>query len=171
MFSVLRLDEFLIFNMDQCPELWIRPQYDMSASSAVSSVRSSLRYILGAMQMHRSRAPMSRSTIYLDVINKIALCHNSLQVLLFQVAKIAKVWRFLFVKKRRVGIIKCRIRTRPRSVFGGADCQLVIKCSVETWPKKGCVSTLLFKSYLIINELQNSPWLRPAGQFFLSILQ
>jgi hypothetical protein len=49
---------------------------------------------------------MSRSTIYLDVVYKIALCHNSLQVLLFQVAKIAKVWRFLFVKKRRVGIIK-----------------------------------------------------------------
>ena len=53
------------------------------------------------------------------------------------------------------------VGTRPRPVSGGADFQWVIKHGVETWPKKGCVSTLLFKSYLIINELQNSPWPRP----------
>lgn len=96
----------------------------MSASSAVSSVRSSLRYILGAMQMHRSRAPMSRSTIYLDVINKIALCHNSLQVLLFQVAKIAKVWRFLFVKKRRVDSVHF-LQSRFQEFYEPVDVQII----------------------------------------------
>ena len=31
------------------------------------------------------------------------------------------------------------------------------------WPKKGCVSTPWLKWCLIINELQNTPWPRPAG--------
>ena len=30
-----------------------------------------------------------------------------------------------------------------------------------TWTFFGCVSTLLLKYYLIINELQNAPWPRP----------
>ena len=33
---------------------------------------------------------------------------------------------------------------------------------METWPFFGCVSTLLSKYYLIISELQNTPWPRPA---------
>ena len=37
------------------------------------------------------------------------------------------------------------------SVSGGVDFQRVIKRSVETWPKKACVSTLLLRSYLIIS--------------------
>ena len=30
-------------------------------------------------------------------------------------------------------------------------------------PKKACISTLYLKWYLIISELQNTPWLRPAN--------
>ena len=52
--------------------------------------------------------------------------------------------------------------TQPRSVFRVVDYQLVIKCSVETRPKKACVSTLYLKWCLIISELQNTPWPRPA---------
>ena len=33
---------------------------------------------------------------------------------------------------------------------------------METWPKKACVSTPLLKCYLIINQLRNTPWPRPA---------
>ena len=55
------------------------------------------------------------------------------------------------------------VGTRPRHNFGGADFQLVTKQSVETWPKKGCVSTLCLEWYLIINQLRNPPWPRPAG--------
>ena len=53
--------------------------------------------------------------------------------------------------------------TQPRLIFGGVDYQCVIKCSVETLPKKACVSTLYLKWHLIISELQNTPWPRPAN--------
>ena len=52
--------------------------------------------------------------------------------------------------------------TRPRLISGDIDIQIVTKQSVETWPKKGCVSTLSFKWYLIISGLRNAPWPRPA---------
>ena len=55
--------------------------------------------------------------------------------------------------------------TRPRFIFGDVDYQCVIKCSVETRPKKACVSALYLKWYLIISELQNAPWLRPDTAF------
>ena len=48
-------------------------------------------------------------------------------------------------------------------VFRTVEYQLVIKCSVETRPKKACVSTLYLKWCLIISELQNVPWPRPAN--------
>ena len=54
------------------------------------------------------------------------------------------------------------VGTRPRPVSGDADLQWVIKRGVETWPKKGGVSTPGLKWYLIINKLQNTPWPRPA---------
>ena len=59
----------------------------------------------------------------------------------------------------------CKIpgETRPRLIFGDADYQCVIKCSVETRPKKACVSTLYLKWCLIVSELQNAPWPRPAN--------
>ena len=50
-------------------------------------------------------------------------------------------------------------------VFRTIDYQLVIKCSVETRPKKACVSTLYLKWCLIISELQNAPWPRPDTAF------
>ena len=53
--------------------------------------------------------------------------------------------------------------TQPRSAFRAVYYQLVIKCSVETRPKKARISTLYLKWYLIISELQNAPWLRPAN--------
>ena len=53
--------------------------------------------------------------------------------------------------------------TQPRLIFGGVDYQCVIKCSVETRPKKACISTLYLKWCLIISELQNAPWPRPAN--------
>ena len=43
------------------------------------------------------------------------------------------------------------------------DLQGVMKHGVETWPKNGCISTLLQNWYLIISELQIRPWLRPDG--------
>ena len=53
--------------------------------------------------------------------------------------------------------------TRPRLIFGDVDYQCVIKCSVETRPKKACVSTLYLKWYRISSELQNTPWPRPSN--------
>ena len=53
--------------------------------------------------------------------------------------------------------------TQPRLIFGGVDYQYVIKYSVETRQKKACVSTLHLKWCLIISELQNAPWPRPAN--------
>jgi len=41
------------------------------------------------------------------------------------------------------------------------DLQGVIKHGVETWPKNGCVSTLLQNWYLIISELRIRSWPHP----------
>lgn len=54
--------------------------------------------------------------------------------------------------------------------FGGFDYQCVIKCSVETRPKRACVSTLYLKWCLIISELQNAPWPRPDTAFHGEVL-
>ena len=60
--------------------------------------------------------------------------------------------------------------TQPRLIFGGVDYQCVIKCSVETRPKKACVSMLYLKWCLIISELQNAPWPRPDTAFHGEVL-
>ena len=53
--------------------------------------------------------------------------------------------------------------TQSRLIFGGVDYQCVIKYSVETQASFSRVSTLYLKWILIISELQNTPWPRPAN--------
>ena len=74
--SVLRAYMFLILKMNQCPELRICPQNDIPSASSVPSVRPSLRHIFLPPQMHRPRAPVSRSAENLDVVYEIAVCHS-----------------------------------------------------------------------------------------------
>ena len=54
------------------------------------------------------------------------------------------------------------VGTQPRPVFGNIDYQLVIKRTVETQSKQVHVSTPMLKTYLIINNLRNTPWPHPA---------
>lgn len=55
------------------------------------------------------------------------------------------------------------VGTQPRPVFGNIDYQLVIKRTVEKQSKKVHVSTPMLKLHLIINDLRNPPWPRPAS--------
>ena len=55
------------------------------------------------------------------------------------------------------------VGTQPRPVFGNIDYQSVIKGTVETQSKKVHISTPMLKLHLIINDLQNLPWPRPAS--------
>ena len=54
------------------------------------------------------------------------------------------------------------VGTQPCPVFGNIDYQSVIKRTVETQSKKVHVSTPMLKLHLIINDLRNPPWPRPA---------
>ena len=55
------------------------------------------------------------------------------------------------------------VGTQPRPVFGNIDYQSVIKRTVETQSKKVHISTPMLKLHLIINDLRNPPWPRPAS--------
>ena len=55
------------------------------------------------------------------------------------------------------------VGTQPRPVFGNIDYQSVIKRTVETQSKKVHVSTPMLKLHLIINDLRNPSWPRPAS--------
>ncbi len=57
--------------------------------------------------------------------------------------------------------LKFGVGIRPRFVIGDTDFQCVIKQGVGTWPKNACVSTPLLKWYLIVSQLQHTPWPRP----------
>ena len=73
---VLRLDMLAVFQVNQRPELRIRPQDDVSAPAAVTAVRSAFRNIFRPVQMHRTRAAVAGCAIYLDVVYEIGFCHN-----------------------------------------------------------------------------------------------
>ena len=74
------LDVLAVFQMDKSPELWIRPEDDMSSASSVTSVRSSLRYIFGSVQMCGTCTSVPGSTVYLYVVYEIRIGHNFLQI-------------------------------------------------------------------------------------------
>ena len=57
--AVLGHDVLAVFQMDECPELRIGPEDDMSASSAVSTVRSTLRNILLPPHVRRTRTSIA----------------------------------------------------------------------------------------------------------------
>ena len=57
--AVLSHDVLAVFQVDQCPELRIGPEDDMSASSSVSTVRSTLRDILLPPHVRRTRTSIA----------------------------------------------------------------------------------------------------------------
>ena len=66
----------LIAQVKQCPIIAITTQNDMTAPSAVATVRSTVRYILGTAHVHRTSAALSRAAENLDVIYKIAFQYS-----------------------------------------------------------------------------------------------
>ena len=73
---MLRHDMLAVFKVDKSPELRIRPENDVTATSAVTPVRTSLRNILLPPHMRRTRTTIARTAIYLHIVNKIRIRHN-----------------------------------------------------------------------------------------------
>ena len=89
--SMFSLDVLAVFQMDKSPELWIRPEDDMSSSSTVTSVRSSLRYIFGSVQMCRTCTSVSGSTVYLHIVYEIAVWHMSLSINILSISSVSMI--------------------------------------------------------------------------------
>ena len=73
--TMLCHDVLAIFQVDKSPELRIRPEDDVSSTSAVSSVRSSLRDILLPPHMRRARTSIARTAIDLYIVYEIRIRH------------------------------------------------------------------------------------------------
>ena len=89
--TVLRHNMLAVFQMDQCPELRIRSEDDMTSAAAVTSVRTALRDILLSSHMRRTRTTIARTAKYLYIINEIRIRHNLL--LYLQSAKIVNLFK------------------------------------------------------------------------------
>ena len=66
------------FELEKCPELWVGSEDDMSATSAVTSVRTSFRYVFLPSHVGGTRTSIAGTAIYLHVVYEIAVCHNAL---------------------------------------------------------------------------------------------
>ena len=76
--TMLCHDVLAVFEVDECPELRVCSEDDVTASSAVASVRTSLRDVLLSSHVSRSCATIARAAIYLYVVYEITICHNLL---------------------------------------------------------------------------------------------
>ena len=75
--TVVGLDVFAVFEVYQGPELLVRPQDNVSATSSVSSVRTAFRDVFGPVQVHRAGPSVPAGTEYLDVVYEVGFSHNS----------------------------------------------------------------------------------------------
>ena len=69
--AVLGHDMLAVFQVDQSPELRIRPQDDVASTSSVSSVGTTLRDVFLPPHMRRTRAAITRTAIYLYIVYEI----------------------------------------------------------------------------------------------------
>ena len=65
-----------VLEVDQCPELRIRSEDNMTSATSVASVRTSLRDIFLSSHMRRARTTIAGTAIYLHIVNKIRIRHN-----------------------------------------------------------------------------------------------
>ncbi len=63
---------------EQCPEVTVSFEDDMSSAAAVASVGTAFGYILGAVVMAAARAPFAAAAKYLYVVYEIRVGHNQL---------------------------------------------------------------------------------------------
>ena len=68
-------DVTLVTQMEQSPDIAVTPQYDMAAAAAVASIRSSLGYIFGSVEVARACAAFAAAAKYLDIVYEIGICH------------------------------------------------------------------------------------------------
>ena len=74
--SVGRLYVLLVLKVKQSPEVTVAAQYDMSAATAVSAIRSALGDVLRAVEMQTACTTFARAAVNLNVIYKVC-CHDS----------------------------------------------------------------------------------------------
>ena len=68
----------IISQVKQCPVIPVTTQDNMASSSAISSIRSTVRSIFFSPHVRRASSAFTRAAVYLYVINKIRFSHNQL---------------------------------------------------------------------------------------------
>src|SRR6056300_945629 len=71
-----RFNVFPVFQMEQCPQLMITYQNDVSTLSSITTIRTSLRTNLRTMIVPTTGTTVSTLTVNFDVINKITFGHE-----------------------------------------------------------------------------------------------
>ena len=74
--AVLGPHDFPVTQVDECPELRVRPEDDVSATSAVTAVRAALGYIFRPVQMHGSGSAVSARTEDFHIVYEIRFGHD-----------------------------------------------------------------------------------------------
>ena len=65
-------DMFLVFEMQQRPQITIALQDNMSSTASITSIRTAFGHIFGAMKVHTTCTSLARTAINLNVIDEIA---------------------------------------------------------------------------------------------------
>ena len=65
----------VILQVQQCPVITVTAQDDMTSSSTIAPIGTSVRTIFLAPHVRRASSALTRATVYLYVINKIRFSH------------------------------------------------------------------------------------------------
>ena len=65
----------LIAQVEQGPIVVVGAQIDVPTSAAIAAIGAAVGLILGAVQVHRASAALTRAAVNLDVVGKVAFSH------------------------------------------------------------------------------------------------
>lgn len=79
--TVASEDVTLVLQVDECPELLVATQDDMTATATIATVGTTLRNIFGTMEVRTSCAAFATATRNLYIVNEIGFSHRLLMSL------------------------------------------------------------------------------------------
>ena len=69
--AIFRRHVLAVFEVEQCPQLRIAPQNDVSTSTSVTTIWSAFVYELFAVEMFAPRPAMARFGVELNVVDEV----------------------------------------------------------------------------------------------------
>ena len=76
--SVSGEDVTIILQVKQRPIVAVSAQDNVTTTSAIASVRTTIGHILGTVHVHGATPTFTRAAINLHIVNKVAFCHTFL---------------------------------------------------------------------------------------------